>query len=80
MKLVSIMEAQHNLARVLREVEAGNVVGITRRKKLVARLMPPEKEAPVGFPDFEGRAREIWGEEWTGSGTDELLDETRGDR
>jgi antitoxin (DNA-binding transcriptional repressor) of toxin-antitoxin stability system len=32
MKLVSIMEAQHNLARVLREVEAGHVVGITRRK------------------------------------------------
>jgi antitoxin (DNA-binding transcriptional repressor) of toxin-antitoxin stability system len=65
---------------VLREVEAGHVVGITRRKRLVARLMPPETEEPVAFPDFEGRAREIWGEDPTGSGTDELLDETRGDR
>ena len=80
MKTFSIMEVQHNLARVLREVEAGHVVGITRRKKLVARLMPPEVEEPVEFPDFEGRAREVWGEEWTGRGSDELLDETRGDR
>ena len=37
MKTFSIMETQHNLALVLREVAAGHEVGITRHKKLVAR-------------------------------------------
>jgi antitoxin (DNA-binding transcriptional repressor) of toxin-antitoxin stability system len=80
MKTFSVMEVQHHLSRVLREVEAGHEVGITRRKRLVARLLPPEREPPVEFPDFAARAREVWGDEWPGSSSDELLDETRGSR
>jgi antitoxin (DNA-binding transcriptional repressor) of toxin-antitoxin stability system len=34
------METQHNLSKVLREAEAGQEVQITRRKKVVARLLP----------------------------------------
>jgi prevent-host-death family protein len=80
MKTFSIMETQHNLARVLREVEAGHEVGITRRNKLVARLLPPADSVEVDLPDFVERAREAWGDGWTGSSSDELLDETRGER
>lgn len=74
------MEAQHNLARVLREVEAGYEVGITRRKKLVARLLPPKPTDKVTFPDFDKRARRIWGDNTQGTSSDDLLNETRGDR
>lgn len=74
------MEAQHNLSRVLREVEAGYEVGITRRKKLVARLLPPEEPTKIQFPDFAKRALEIWGGKTQGTSTDDLLNETRGDR
>jgi prevent-host-death family protein len=80
MKRFSIMETQHNLSRVLREVEAGHEVLITRRKKVVARLLPPLDPKIVRFPDFEGRARGLWGENWTGSPSDNLLDDSRGDR
>ena len=79
-KTYSIMESQHNLAQVVREVEAGYEVAITRRKKLVARLLPPEEDDRVEFPDFAARATRIWGEHWQGSSTDELLDEGRGQR
>lgn len=80
MKTFSIMETQHNLSRVLKEVEMGNPVGITRRKKLVARILPIEKDEPIVFPDFGKRARELWFDGWTGADSDSLLDETRGER
>lgn len=80
MKTFSIMETQHNLARVLREVEAGHEVGITRRNQLVARLLPPAGESEVVLPDFVGRARKVWGGAWEGSSSDDLLDDSRGER
>jgi len=72
------MEAQHNLAQVLRVVDSGQGVGITRRKKLVAQIIPVER--PVEFPDFTARACQIWGKKWTGASSEALLDETRGER
>ena len=80
MKTYSIMATQHNLSRVLKEVEAGHEVGITRRKKLVARLLPPTDPEAVEFPDFVARAREVWGGGWTGTPSDKLLADSRGDR
>ncbi|CAN5447970.1 hypothetical protein BH20VER3_BH20VER3_22060 [soil metagenome] len=48
-KQFSIMETQHNLSKVLREVEAGHEVQITRRKKVVARLLPPLDSEAASF-------------------------------
>lgn len=80
MKKVSIMEAQHNLSKVLRQVEEGQAVYITRRKKVVARIGPPAPEEPVAFPDFGRRARRTWGGKWTGASSQELLEASRGER
>ena len=80
MKQFSFMQTQHNLSKVLREVEAGHEVQITRRKKVVARLLPPGDSKVVQFPDFSARARRVWGKKWRGAGSEELLDESRGDR
>lgn len=80
MKTYSIMQSQHNLARILREVEGGQAVGITRRKKLIAHIVPVGRDEEVDFPDFGSRARRLWGDDWGGSSTDELLDEARGER
>ncbi|NDV63573.1 antitoxin Phd/YefM, type II toxin-antitoxin system domain protein [Puniceicoccales bacterium CK1056] len=77
---VSIMEAQHNLSKVLQRVEEGSSVYITRRKKVVARLVRAETGEKVIFPDFGKRARTTWGKKWTGSSSDELLDADRGER
>ena len=79
-KTYSIMESQHNLAQVVREVEAGYEVGITRRRKLVARLLPPEEDDRVELPDFAARARKVWGGAWQGRSSQELVDEGRGER
>jgi len=80
MKTFSVMEAQHNLAALLREVEAGRELTITRRRKPVARLSPMPAGGPVVFPDFAARAGQTWRGAWQGAGTQELVDESRGER
>ncbi|MEX2381688.1 MAG: type II toxin-antitoxin system Phd/YefM family antitoxin [Opitutales bacterium] len=80
MKKISIMEAQHNLAKWVREVESGRELAITRRKKVVARLAPAKAADAVDFPDFKKRALERWSKPWRGVGSDQLLDESRGER
>lgn len=44
MTSVSVHEAKTHLSRLLREIEAGREVEITRRNRVVARIVPP---APV---------------------------------
>jgi len=81
MKKVSIMEAQHNLSKVLKQIEEGGSVYITRRGKVVAQIEPPGTNDPLEFPDFEKRARETWGgENWKGSSSEALLKSSRGER
>lgn len=72
------METQHNLSQVLRVVEAGQKVGITRRKHLIAQIVPVQE--PIEFPDFVERARVVWGGHWKGIASEALLDESRGER
>jgi antitoxin (DNA-binding transcriptional repressor) of toxin-antitoxin stability system len=78
MRTFSIMDTQHHLSRVLRVVESGQSVGITRRSQLVAMIVPIQ--ADVTLPDFVARARKVWGEPWRGASSQDLLDEARGDR
>ena len=74
------MEAQHNLSKWLREVESGKELEITRRKKVVARLAPPKAKESIVFPDFKMRAQATWKGPWHGASSDELVEESRGER
>lgn len=56
--------------------QAGEMIGITRRKKLVAKIVPVDEPAPE-LPDFVGRARKIWTGGWEGTSSEKLLSETR---
>ena len=79
MKMVSVAEAQHNLSQILKYVDQGEEVAITRRKKVVAKIVLPAHAARKTSPDFESRAREIFG---TGRGTpaSEVVSATREER
>ena len=72
------METQHNLSRVLAFVESGHPVGIKRRNRLVARIIPAEDTNAL--PDFVARARKIWAGKWKGVPSAALVDEARGER
>ncbi len=48
---ISVRELRSELRRIIDQVETGEEVTITRRGKVVARLMPPQRE-PQEFPDL----------------------------
>ncbi len=79
MKTASVMQAQHNLAALLREVQRGQAFVITNRRRPVARLSPVQV-AKMEFPDFKARAARTWTRPWRGAPSAELLDESRGSR
>lgn len=77
MRTATIREAQHNLPKILRSVSRGEVVEITRRNRVVARLVPASPHPAAGLPDFVARARAIWGTGPAGKATSEIVIEAR---
>lgn len=56
-RVVNIQEAKTHLSRLLREVEAGEVITIARAGKVIARLVRADEAAPRAWGCFEGQAR-----------------------
>jgi len=83
MKAITIREAQHNLAKVLKEVESGGQVEILRRKIPVARLVPvrsPSGDAGlIDWGDHRERMVSLWGGKPV-TGVGDVLDDLRGER
>jgi prevent-host-death family protein len=81
MTSVSMRDLQHNLKRVMARVERGEVVDVTRHRRLVARLVPLDATEPVsGWPDLEARTRAVFGDRVIEPGGAELIAEDRGER
>jgi antitoxin (DNA-binding transcriptional repressor) of toxin-antitoxin stability system len=82
MKTASVREVQHHFGKVLACVEGGEEVQITRRSKLVARLVPSgtASQASVSLPDFAARARAIWGTRPKGRSLSKAILEGREER
>jgi antitoxin (DNA-binding transcriptional repressor) of toxin-antitoxin stability system len=79
MRTATVRQIQHHLSEVLSWVEGGEEVRVLRRRKVVARLLPPDPQ-PVESPDFLGRARAVWGEEPSGQRLSEIVSGSRGER
>lgn len=85
MKIITVREAQHNLASVLRRVEQGEEIEVVRRKKPVARIVPVRSSetasGTIDWSDLPDRLGKIWkGGAAKGESTDAILDDLRGDR
>lgn len=78
MKTASVRDVQHNLNEVLSWLSQGEEVQVVRRKKVVARLLPPLPETAVASPDFVGRAQAIWGKKPRGKALSSLVLDSRG--
>jgi len=59
MKTITMRELIHNSAGIIRLVEHGETMTLTKRGRPVARLIPEPKPTPrkVQMPDFAARAR-----------------------
>lgn len=81
MKMATVRELRQNFGSLLKWLEEGQEVGITMRRRLVARLVPehPASRAKARTPDFLKRMRRIHGDvALDGNVAQEILEENKG--
>ena len=61
MKQATVRDLRYNFPRVERLLAEGEAVEITKRRRVVARLVPVEKPTPPAMPDFAARIAKIFG-------------------
>ncbi len=63
MKSVNVRTLQHHLGRYLQEVEAGEVLEVRRRNKVIARIVPePDHNSVLPWPNIEERLEHVFPE------------------
>jgi prevent-host-death family protein len=76
---ISMRELQQNLKQVIERVERGETLELTRRRRIVARLVPAAGAGPVApWPDVEARVRAIFGDRMMTPAGSTLLLRARG--
>lgn len=75
METVTVGQIQKNFGEVLKSIQAGKKIIITRRGKPVAVLTAIEPKKEIDWPDFYGEAIET-----KGKPTSEIVSEGREDR
>jgi len=78
---VSVRELQQNLRKIIGRVERGEAVDVTRRRRLVARLVRPSTAAePEPWPDLNVRARAVFGDRVIAPPPSQQIATDRGER
>ena len=62
MKKASVRDLRYEFKKIERLLHQGEEVQITKRRRVIARLVPETPSAPAAVPDFLGRLRAIFGD------------------
>lgn len=81
MKTATVRDLRNRFARVSEWIEDGEPVELTKRGKVIARIVPAKarKRGKVEWPDFMARLKRIYGDAVSGD-SQAIIDEGRGDR
>lgn len=77
MKKVSVGDLRHKFARVEELLRSGEEILITKRKRIVARLLPPDTRKQVQWPDVMARLKSTYGDRVLEPSGAELLAQDR---
>lgn len=77
MKKASIRDLRYDFAKLERVLRRGEEIQITKRRKVIARLVPENGQTPVEYPDFLARLRSIYGEKTLKVSGAELIEKDR---
>jgi antitoxin (DNA-binding transcriptional repressor) of toxin-antitoxin stability system len=80
MKKASVRDLRYHFSVVENLLREGHEIQITKRKRVIARLLPPEPIVPVQMPDFLGRMKKIFGKKRLKVSGAELIALDREDR
>ncbi len=61
MKKASVRDLRYRFSAVESLLRDGEEIQITKRKRVIARLLPPDPAAPAIFPDFLARQKKTFG-------------------
>jgi antitoxin (DNA-binding transcriptional repressor) of toxin-antitoxin stability system len=61
MKKASVRDLRYHFSVVENLLRDGEEIHITKRKRVIARLLPPQPSSPVPRPDFAARVKKIFG-------------------
>jgi antitoxin (DNA-binding transcriptional repressor) of toxin-antitoxin stability system len=61
MRQASVRDLRYNFPAVERMLRQGETIEITKRKRVIGRLMPVVPEAKPKMPDFMARLKKIYG-------------------
>ena len=64
MKTATLRELRYDFGKLEPWLKAGETIRVTRHRRVIAGLVPPQKLEKRKFvlPDFEARAKRIWGD------------------
>ena len=77
MKQATLRDLRYNFDHIATLLQDGEEIQITKRKRVVARLLPPEMPKVVERPDFMARLKQIYGDRVMEVSSAELLAEER---
>lgn len=80
MKTASVHDLRYHFSALAEHLRAGEEILITRRNRVIARLVPPSPPAPVQIPDFMGRMKKIFGNKRMKVSSAQLISEERDER
>jgi antitoxin (DNA-binding transcriptional repressor) of toxin-antitoxin stability system len=61
MEKATVRDLRYNFRKIEELLRNGGEIQITKRKRVIARVLPPAEDAPFQAPDFAGQMREIFG-------------------
>ena len=79
MKKATVRDLRYDFPKIERALRAGQEIQITKRNRVIARLVP-EKETAPELPDFEARLQRIFGDRILEPSGAELIREERDER
>jgi len=62
MKQASVRDLRYDFKKVERLLHQGEEIQITKRRKVIARLVPEKAQSRPPLPDFRARLRAIYGD------------------
>lgn len=78
MKKASVRDLRYGFKRIERLLHQGEEVQITKRRRVIARLIPENVRATAQMPDFLERLRSIYGDKMLRVSGAELIGQDRG--
>ena len=77
MTKASVRDLRYGFKKIERLLRQGEEIQITKRRRVIARLIPENTQSPSELPDFRARVRSIYGDKVLAVSGADLVSEDR---